>query len=141
MIPESRGLLRQAVMVSEGLRLKPYRDTVGKLTIGYGRNLDDVGISKLEAEVLLDHDLASVEQECRAAFPWFSGLNEVRQRVIVEMAFNLGIAGVGKFVRMAAALADQQYDEAAAQMLTSRWSAQVGARAVRLADQMRTGRG
>ena len=70
MSPEARALLRRDVMAAEGLRLKPYRDTVGKLTIGWGRNLEDNGITKLEAEVLLDHDLAAAELECRRAFPW-----------------------------------------------------------------------
>ena len=140
MTAESRGLLRQAVMVSEGLRLKPYRDTVGTLTSGHGRNLDDVGISKLEAEVLLDHDLAAAEQECRAVFVWFSGLNEARQRVMVEMEFNLGTAGVRGFVRMIAALQVRDYETAATEMRQSRWAEQVGARATRLAETMRTGK-
>lgn len=127
-------------MRDEGCKLKPYRDTVGKLTIGYGRNLDDVGISALEAEVLLDHDLATAEQECRKAFPWFADLNDVRQRVLVNMAFNLGLPKLQGFTKTLACIADRDYERAAANMLASKWAAQVKSRAVRLARMMRDGR-
>ena len=140
MTPESRGQLRRDVMAAEGLRLKPYLDTVGKLTIGYGRNLDDVGISKLEAEVLLDHDIASAEIECRKTFVWFPDLNDARQRVLVDMAFNMGLTKLLTFRRMLAAVAERDYAGAAEQMLASKWAAQVKGRAVRLAQVMRDGR-
>ncbi len=140
MTPESRGQLRRDVMAAEGLRLKPYRCTAGKLSVGYGRNLEDVGISKLEAEVLLDHDLASAEMECRKAFPWFATLTDTRQRVLVDMCFNMGLPKLLEFKRMLSALAEHDYDGAAVQMLASRWAAQVGNRAVRLARVMRDGR-
>lgn len=135
----SRALLRKDVMQAEGLRLKPYRDAVGKLTIGYGRNLDDVGISKLEAEVLLDHDLHDVEMACRALFGWFDALSELRQRVVVEMAFNLGIAGFSAFHKTIAAIEARDYELASRQMLASKWAKQVKGRAIRLAELMRDG--
>lgn len=126
-------------MRAEGCVLKPYKDTVGKLTIGYGRNLDDVGISKLEAEVLLDHDLAQAEQDCRKAFRWFGDLNEARQRVVVEMVFNLGLPRFCGFGQTIAAIQSKDYELAAARMLASKWAAQVKSRAVRLAGVMRDG--
>lgn len=135
----SRALLRKDVMHAEGLRLKPYRDTVGKLTIGYGRNLEDVGITKLEAEVLLDHDLADAEMECRKAFAWFDGLSELRQRVIVEMVFNLGLSRFMEFKATIAALMLRDYETAARQMLASKWAKQVKGRAIRLSEWMRDG--
>ena len=135
---DSRALLRKDVMQAEGLRLKPYKDSVGVLTIGYGRNLER-GISALEAEVLLDHDLADAELACRKAFLWFPLLSDARQRVVVEMCFNLGLTRLKGFTLTLDALAAGDYARAAAQMLTSRWAAQVGARAHRLAEAMRAG--
>jgi len=126
-------------MQAEGLRLKPYTDTTGHLTIGYGRNLDSVGISALEAEVLLDHDLYTAETECRKAFTWFEGLSELRQRVITEMVFNLGLPTFQQFTRTIAAIQAKDYHAAATEMLDSTWAKQVGGRAARLADGMRHG--
>lgn len=126
------------LVAHEGLRLKPYPDTVGKLTIGYGRNLSDRGISKDEAELLLMHDL----QEAIAAagtYPWFAGLDPVRQRVVVDMLFNLGATKFRKFVGTIAAIASGDYVKASAHMLNSLWARQVGARATRLARMMATG--
>lgn len=136
---ESRVLLRHEVMQHEGLALKPYADSVGKLTIGYGRNLNDVGISKLEAEVLLDHDLARAELECRA-FPWFATLSDPRQRVVVNMCFNLGLTRLKTFTRMLSALERRDYTTASREMLQSKWAEQVHGRAVTLAKIMRDGR-
>lgn len=135
----ARVALRKDVMQAEGLRLKPYTDTVGKLTIGYGRNLDDVGITQTEAEVLLDHDLAQAELDCRKAFDWFPLLSDRRQQVVTEMVFNLGLTKFQKFVNTIDAIKRRQYDRAAKQMLASRWAEQVKGRAVRLADAMRHG--
>lgn len=136
---EARTLLRKDVMAAEGLRLKPYTDTVGKLTIGYGRNLDDVGITQLEAEVLLDHDLAQAERECRKAFEWFPLLTDRRQRVITEMVFNLGLSRFRGFGRTIQAIKAGDYERASRQMLSSRWASQVKGRAVRLAEAMKAG--
>jgi len=80
----------------EGLRLKPYKDTVGKLTIGYGRNLDDIGITIEEALMLLESDIMN-SQKSANTFKWFKGLDEVRQSVVIDMIFNLGLTGFKKF--------------------------------------------
>lgn len=152
MTPASRLDLSKEIRAAEGFREKPYLDccgkywrnclcaTKGRLTISYGRNLDDVGISALEAEVLLDHDLATAEMECRRAFPWFPMLNDVRQRVLVNMAFNLGLPKLRGFHKTLAAIAAHDYALAAQHMLASKWAAQVGSRAVRLARMMRDGK-
>ncbi len=122
----------------EGLRLKPYHCTEGKLTIGYGRNLDDVGITESEAEYLLEQDMkASIVQASN--FPFFAGLNEYRKAVIVDMIFNLGLSRFNQFKRMLNALQRHDYHQAATEMLDSRWATQVGIRADRLAQIMRTG--
>jgi len=135
-----RIVLRRQVIDAEGLRLTPYRDTMGKLTIGVGRNLDDVGISREEAMHMLSSDLERAENDVRRDIGSFDELSPARQRVLVEMAFNLGIAGLKKFQRMLAALDAHDYKTAAAQMRTSLWAQQVGARAERLAKAMETGK-
>lgn len=133
-----RQRLVEQLVRHEGVRLKPYTDTVGKLTIGVGRNLTDVGISSAEAFVLLEHDIDAVIHDC-AAFAWFAGLSPVRQRVIVDMAFNLGSTRFRLFVRMIHALAIGNFEEASREMLSSQWAQQVGSRARDLARMMTTG--
>jgi lysozyme len=122
----------------EGLRLKPYMDSVGKITIGVGRNLSDVGISSREAFDLLDHDLDEALIDLQA-FPWFVGLDPVRQRVIVDMRFNLGPTRFRLFKRMIAALTAKDYQKAAVSMRESLWYRQVKSRGVRLVRMMQTG--
>ena len=130
--------LIDSVKEGEGLRLKPYRCTAGKLTIGYGRNLDDVGITKEEAELLLKNDLEKAEKDAEK-FPVYAKLNQARKDVLIEMVFNLGYSRLSNFKKMFAALEKGDYDEAANQMLDSSWHTQVGKRAERLAYFMRIG--
>jgi lysozyme len=82
--------LRAELIRDEGVRLKPYRDSQGKLTIGTGHNLDDVGISLEESDLLLLHDIEHTLEALDAELPTWRTLNPIRQRVIVNMAFNLG---------------------------------------------------
>lgn len=123
----------------EGLRLKPYRDTTGNLTIGVGRNLDTVGVSNAEAMLLLANDIARVGAALDLAQPWWRRLDQTRQEVMAELAFNLGPAGLGGFHDTLNALRAGQYAAAADHLLASRWAAQVGARANELAALLRTG--
>ena len=123
----------------EGLRLKPYRCTAGKLSIGYGRNLDDVGITIEEAEVMLRQDVRKAERQARSEFPWFDNLSDARQAVVISMIFNLGLAGFKTFRRTISDIAAGRYAAAADRMKESKWASQVGQRAVRLSNAMRTG--
>jgi lysozyme len=123
----------------EGLRLTPYRCTAGKLTIGYGRNLEDVGISKEEAEFLLASDAAKAQIGVAKALPWFSKMTLPRQAVFVNMAFNLGLSGFLKFKTMIGHAERGEYAEAAKAMLDSKWAEQTGQRALRLSVQLNTG--
>lgn len=134
-----RERLRAQLTRHEGLRLKPYLDSVGKLTIGVGRNLDDVGISQDEARYLLESDIDRVVKGLLARFPWVLDLDPVRQSVLVNMTFNLGLVGLAGFARTLQAIRERRFKEAAEHMLESRWSQQVGQRAVELANQMRSG--
>lgn len=132
--------LREQLIRHEGLRLKPYTDTVGKLTIGIGRNLTDRGISREEAEALLDNDIVLVVDGLSRELPWWSGLDDVRQLVLADMAFNLGLAGLLRFKNTLAYVKAGRYSDAADNMLMSRWAGQVGIRAIRLANMMRSGK-
>lgn len=125
--------LRALLIRHEGLALFPYRCPAGKLTIGVGRNLEDTGISESEALALLDHDIARCSRAIRARWPWVVDHPPVVGVVLVDMAFNLGIAGLAGFQRTLAALQARNYALAADEMLRSRWAGQVGARAVELA--------
>ena len=133
-----RQLLRSQLERHEGLRLKVYQDTVGKATIGYGRNLDDVGITRVEADLLLASDIEKVERQLQTIDEYLA-LDPVRQTVIANMAFNLGFYGLMQFKRMWAAIGRGDYTEASKQMLSSKWARQVGTRAVELSEIMRTG--
>lgn len=130
--------LEKQLINDEGLRLKPYKDSVGKLTIGIGRNLDDVGISEDEAIYLMRNDIKKCQAQL-SAFDWYSKLSAVRKNVIINMCFNLGFAGLLKFKNLIAAINANDYHRASIEMLTSKWADQVKNRAVRLAKQMELG--
>ena len=130
--------LMQQLMQDEGFRAKPYTDTVGKMTIGYGRNLSDVGISQEEAEVLLQNDVLSVVGRLASELPWWSLLPEPQQEVLANMAFNMGVMALMTFHTTLGYVQAGQYDKAADSMLQSLWARQVGSRANRLAAMMRT---
>jgi lysozyme len=126
-----------ALRRDEGVRLKPYADTTGHLTIGVGHNLTDKGISLAVAEAILDEDVDEVLLAL-LNLPWFVALSDVRQQAVANMAFNLGVSGLLQFTRMVAALERGDYIAAASEMLASLWARQVGARADRLAVMMVT---
>lgn len=134
-----RDIARAQIIIDEGKRNKPYRDTVGKLTIGVGRNLDDKGLSDGEIAILLEHDINDAEQDARALVPNFDRMSDARKAVLINMALNLGRARLAGFRRFLAALSHENYALASAEMLDSQWAKQVGARATRLAEQMRQG--
>lgn len=125
--------------MDEGLRLFPYEDTVGKLTIGYGRNLDDVGISRVEALQMLSNDIAKTLSGLHSHIPWFGKLSPNRKRVLANMAFNLGLDGLLKFTATLKLIKYGLYLEASLAMLESKWAKQVGPRAQRLAQLMKDG--
>lgn len=130
--------LKDMLKKHEGLMLRPYRCSAGKLSLGYGRNLDDKGISLYEAELLLDNDIQDAIREA-SGLSFYEGLNGPRKLVVVNMIFNLGLTRFNGFRRMIAALERRDYFDAAREMLNSRWAEQVGRRAVELANIMRSG--
>lgn len=134
-----RSILLAELIRDEAERLKPYTDTVGKLTIGIGRNLSDRGISTEESRYLWNNDIDEVEKTLDRAFGWWRTLTEARQRVLVNMCFNLGLSRLLLFRKTLTAIHDGNYAEAAREMLESKWAQQVGARAERLAKLMEDG--
>lgn len=123
----------------EGLRLKPYKCTANKTTIGVGRNLDDIGISEKEAEMLLRNDIQEAERQLTIHFPWTQDLDEVRLAALINFTFNVGIGTVSKFVNAMGLLKEGNYDMASKEFLSSRWASQVGQRAIDVTEQIRTG--
>lgn len=131
--------LAAGLRLDEGVRRFPYTDTVGKLSIGVGRNLTDRGLSDDEITYLLQNDINLVIDDLNRALPWWVELSPVRQRVMANMCFNLGISRLKGFTRMLAAMRRKDFAAAAAEMRGSKWAEQVGARAERLARLMEAG--
>ena len=144
----------------EGMVLTVYQDTLGIDTIGIGRNLKDRGISKEEldhmdiphidliyrdgiteadARYLAENDVQIVEDELLKAHPCIAGLDAVRQLILIDMAFNMGVPRLCKFKKMWNAIHEEKFDIAAKEMLDSRWANQVKLRAVKLANAMHNG--
>lgn len=130
--------LKDQLILHEGLKLEPYRCTADKLTIGVGRNIEDIGITEDEARYLLDNDILRVSQELDNAIAWWRDLSDVRQRVILDMAFNLGTPTLMKFQKTLGYIEAEDYESAASEMLDSKWARQVGQRAERLSKAMAT---
>jgi len=152
--------LMEKLIAHEGLRLSVYKDSLGIDTIGIGRNLQDRGISKEELDELdipsIDHiyedgiteadaiflaenDVQIVEEELVRAHPCVEELDAVRQLVLIDMAFNLGVPRLCKFKKMWAGVHAKQFDVAAKEMLDSRWARQVKSRSTKLAHAMHHG--
>lgn len=138
--PESRQKLKSRIWSEEGYRQFPYTDTNGHLTVACGRNLESNGISQDEALYLLDNDIKRVELQVWKETPVNYGkLNDARKCVILDMAFNMGSEEMMQFTGMWAAIAADDYEKAAAEMLSSKWHSDVGLRADKLAEVMRSG--
>ena len=131
-------LREQLVRDEGGYQAFVYNDSVGIPTIGVGRNVSKSGpgLTIYEMDLMLNNDIAKYTIEVLKAIPIASTIDVVRLEVLVNMAFNLGIAGLLKFPKFLAALKAANYDLAAAEMLNSKWAQQVGGRATRLSQQM-----
>jgi lysozyme len=121
--------IQDLLIKHEGLRLKPYTDTVGKLTIGIGRNLSDVGISNNEALILLQNDINTATKELQKNLLWFDGLPDNVKMVLLDMCFNMGIEELLEFKITLSLIKNGKYKEASIEMLKSKWASEVGERA------------
>ncbi len=119
----------------EGFKNKPYLDTVGKLTIGYGRNLDDNGISRGEADFMILNDINRAIKELEN-YSWYLVAPLKVKQALIDMNFNLGLSRFLSFRKMIRALIYKDYKEAAREALNSKWASQVGDRAKTIAVMM-----
>lgn len=132
--------LEEQLLRHEGMRLDMYIDSVGVRTIGIGRNLEAVGLrNEAEARFLLRSDINAVRAELREQLPWFEALDPVRQQVLTNMAFNLGVRGLRNFSKTLAFVRTGRFSDAADEMLRSQWAEQVGQRSEELSEMMQKG--
>lgn len=134
----NRDKLKAQLNTDEGRKNRVYTDTVGKLTVGVGRNISDRAFSEDEIDLMLENDIKLVESALDHALPWWRNMNDARQNVLANMCF-MGIGKLLGFKNTLAAMQTGRYDDAAEGMLDSLWAKQVGDRAKRLAAVMRTG--
>lgn len=133
-------LMAGEIEFEEGRVSAVYKDSEGYLTIGVGRLVDarkGGRLSNAEIDMLLANDIASHTLDLDARLPWWRVLSDVRQRVLVNMCFQLGIDGLLKFTTTLTYIHNQRYEDAAKAMLLSDWAKQTPARAKRMADRMR----
>tara|TARA_R110000796_G_scaffold58597_1_gene135296 strand:- start:129 stop:548 length:420 start_codon:yes stop_codon:yes gene_type:complete len=126
----------------EGVETHAYTDTVGKVTIGVGRNIDPtggLGLSDDEIDYLLANDVKRVNGELVRAFSWYKTVAPPRKDAMMDICFNLGMPRLKKFKKALAAMAMGDYNEAAIEFLDSRWAKQVGQRAITVTDMIRSG--
>lgn len=139
MTPELLERIKERIRKKEGLMLKPYKCPTGHLTIGYGHNLEAKGISIRDAEFLLAADVAEAIGNVRRVLPKCDTYSEQRQVALIDMMFNLGMGGFLEFVKMIRAIEIEDWDEAARQVLASKYAKQVGPRAVEISKMIREG--
>ena len=126
----------------EGVETHAYTDSVGKITIGVGRNIDPnqgLGLSDREIKYLLSNDISRVELELYNTFDWFDELDLARGDAMVNICFNLGLPRMLKFKKALAAMEAKDYNLAAIELLDSKWANQVGHRAIELSVMIETG--
>ncbi|KVU65331.1 lysozyme [Burkholderia ubonensis] len=131
-------ILKAELTRDEDRRNRIYTDTVGKVSGGIGRNLTDKGFRDNEIDLMYQNDIAETEAWLDRSLPWWRSLDPVRQRVMMNMAFNMQAKLLG-FRNFLAAAQRRDWNTAATEMLDSLWARQVGARATRLAAMMRSG--
>jgi len=142
--------LKARIRPKEGLKLEPYKCPTGHWTIGYGHNLEiDMAnyhwinekkkISVKDAEFLLAADVAVAIGNLHRVLPKFKTYSEPRQIALLDMMFNLGIGTFLEFVRMIAAIEAEDWDEAARQVIASKYAKQVGPRATEVSQMLKEG--
>jgi lysozyme len=126
----------------EGEVLHAYQDSRGFWTIGVGVCIDarvNCGITKAESDILTQNRVDRITAQLEQQIPWFAGLDAVRQGALLNMSYNMGVEGFLKFRQTLEYIQQGNYEAAAAEMLHSVWAQQVGDRAQRLSEQIRTG--
>lgn len=140
-------LLKQELTRDEGLRYTPYADTTGHQSIGVGHNMDasplpstwGIPLSAWQVDQLLTHDITIVIASLDLHLPWWTTLDEVRQRCLANMCFNLGIGGLMGFHNALGDLQQGYFLNASQEFQESLWYKQVGYRAARICNAIKTG--
>ncbi len=114
-------LLEKSIKKAENISLKSYLCPKGRITIGYGRNLEDNGISQSEADLLLRNDILNIKLELEDKLPIFNKLDDIRQNVLIEMAFNMGVPNLLEFKNTIKHLQNNDFKSASEEMLNSKW--------------------
>lgn len=128
--------LEEMIQRHEGYNPKPYQDTLGVWTVGYGHNLNKP-LSHAACVQIFQDDLADAQTDCLHAFHWFADLTDARQYAMIDLCFNLGLTRLQKFVKFLAAMQAGDYETAAHELLNSVWASQVKGRANDLAFLIR----
>lgn len=132
--------LKRQLETDELRSKKIYTDTVGKVSGGIGRNLTDRGFSDDEIDLMYANDIKMAERDARSLVPGFDRLDDVRQEIVVNLSFNMGYNRLSGFKKFLAAINSSDFNEAADELKDSKWYGQVGQRAVRLVNAMRSGK-
>jgi len=132
--------LIEQLKIHEGFRSNIYTCSGGKKTVGYGRNLQDIGISEEEAEMLLKNDIYEATNQLLNAFPFMATFSDVRISAMINFTFNVGIGTVRKFSNTIEYLKNEDWEAAADEMMDSKWAEQVGDRAIQITEQLRPGK-
>ena len=145
-------ILQKWLETDEGVRSKPYKCSANKWTIGIGHNFEDKPLTveqqvryfnrhPMDAEdirELFEDDIAEVLTQLRR-FDWFKALTPVRQAALANMAFQMGVEGLFKFVTTLTYVQQGDFERAASNMLNSKWARQTPARARRVAQAIQSG--
>ena len=125
----------------EGVKSKVYLCSAGYETIGVGRNISEsgLGLSDDEIDYLLENDIKRVQEELQDTYFWFGGLNDARQDAMVDICFNLGLTKLRGFTNALTAMSREQFDVAADEFMDIKWAKQVGMRAIRVTEMIRSG--
>jgi len=121
--------IRDHIKEYEGFSALVYECTAGYATIGYGRNLEQRGITKEEAEHLLANDIKQCIKELKGIMNKFDDLPTKAQLVLIDMCYNLGLSKLLNFENMLDAIDAKDWEKASAELLDSRYAAQVKRRA------------
>lgn len=138
----NRQRLKQRLYADEGKVDHAYQDSEGYWTIGVGHLVDKRKGGGLDDDVIehqLENDIDRIVNQAIREFHWFMDISDVRQEVVLNMIFNLGLDGFKGFKLTVAAIARHDFIDASREMLDSKWAGQVGNRAIRLSEAMRTG--
>ena len=122
-----------------GQPIIPGYTLVGHPTAGFGFALDVAPLTIAESLPVLTSRAASVDYSLQTALPWARTLSEPRQRALTNMAYNLGVSGLLKFVTFLEYMKAYEFDKAADDLEGTLWFKQVGSRGVRLSDMIRKG--